>query len=79
MKKADNFDPSKWLVENKITSQSNLNEEQNILDKFFKIFGLSITDDGVITVSKKIGKILCNLAVKENLFEKINDTTYKLK
>jgi hypothetical protein len=28
MKKADNFDSSKWLVENKITTQSRLNEEQ---------------------------------------------------
>lgn len=28
MKKADNFDPSKWLVENKITTQSRLNEEE---------------------------------------------------
>ena len=26
MRKADNFDPSKWLVENKITTQSKLNE-----------------------------------------------------
>ena len=26
MKKADNFDASKWLVENKITTQSKLNE-----------------------------------------------------
>jgi hypothetical protein len=26
MKKADNFDPSKWLIENKITTQSRLNE-----------------------------------------------------
>ena len=26
MKKVDNFDPSKWLVENKITTQSRLNE-----------------------------------------------------
>ncbi len=33
MKKADNFDPSKWLVENKITFQSRLNEdeEENII------------------------------------------------
>ena len=29
MKKADNFEPSKWLVENKITFQSKLNEETN--------------------------------------------------
>ena len=28
MKKADNFDASKWLVENKITTQSRLNENQ---------------------------------------------------
>ena len=28
MKKADNFDPSKWLVENKITFQSCLNEDE---------------------------------------------------
>jgi hypothetical protein len=26
MKKADNFDASKWLTENKITTQSRLNE-----------------------------------------------------
>ena len=26
MKKADNFNPGKWLVENKITFQSRLNE-----------------------------------------------------
>ena len=28
MKKVDNFDPSKWLVENKITTQSRLNEDE---------------------------------------------------
>ena len=28
MKKADNFNPGKWLVENKITTQSRLNEIQ---------------------------------------------------
>jgi hypothetical protein len=28
MKKADNFDASKWLVENKITTQSRLNENE---------------------------------------------------
>jgi uncharacterized membrane protein YjjP (DUF1212 family) len=30
MKKADNFDSSKWLVENKITIQSKLNEEETM-------------------------------------------------
>ena len=29
MKKADNFNPAKWLVENKITNQSQLNENQS--------------------------------------------------
>ena len=29
MKKADNFDAKQWLVENKITTQSRLNEEEN--------------------------------------------------
>ena len=32
MKKADNFDPSKWLIENKITFQSHLNEDNPFLD-----------------------------------------------
>ena len=38
MKKADNFDPSKWLVENKITFQSRLNEneEESEIIKFLK-------------------------------------------
>ena len=27
MKKTDNFDAGKWLVENKLTTQSNLNED----------------------------------------------------
>jgi hypothetical protein len=29
MKKADNFDASKWLIENKITTQSKLNEKES--------------------------------------------------
>ena len=28
MKKVDNFNPGKWLVENKITTQSSLNEAE---------------------------------------------------
>ena len=30
MKKSDNFDASKWLIENKITTQSRLNEQKYI-------------------------------------------------
>jgi hypothetical protein len=31
MKKADNFDAGKWLVENKLTIQSRLNEDLDAL------------------------------------------------
>ena len=31
MKKADNFNPGKWLVENKITTQSKLNKYSDAL------------------------------------------------
>ena len=53
MRKADNFDPSKWLVENKITTQSRLNEvtkdEMNmmakaIMDYYNHIDGIQNTD-----------------------------------
>ena len=37
MKKADNFNPGKWLVENKITFQSRLNEDKQELLDFIKI------------------------------------------
>jgi hypothetical protein len=30
MRKADNFNPGKWLVENKITTQSRLNEDEKL-------------------------------------------------
>ena len=36
MRKADNFDPSKWLVENKITTQSRLNEDSPVETKLIK-------------------------------------------
>ena len=38
MKKADNFDASKWLTENKITFQSRLNEEKTFNDNYLKLF-----------------------------------------
>jgi hypothetical protein len=48
MKKADNFDASKWLVENKITFQSRLNEN--------KIPGVDVDNDGEqITLSGDSG------------------------
>jgi len=48
MKKADNFDASKWLIENKITFQSRLNEN--------KIQGVDVDNDGEqITLSGDSG------------------------
>ena len=48
MKKADNFNPGKWLVENKITTQSKLNENQNTLAFNGKFIDLSTIElDGV--------------------------------
>jgi hypothetical protein len=40
MKKADNFNPGNWLIENKLTNQSRLNENEEIL-------GLKMTNDGI--------------------------------
>jgi len=48
MKKADNFNTNKWLIENKITTQSRLNEN--------KIPGVEVDiDDDMITLSSDSG------------------------
>jgi hypothetical protein len=47
MKKADNFNPGKWLVENKLTNQSQLNEMPIIMDPNRKVDLNSIELDGV--------------------------------
>ena len=47
MKKADNFDASKWLVENKITTQSRLNEELKNIAPELESAGFSF-DDGIL-------------------------------
>ena len=44
MKKADNFNPGKWLVENKITFQSRLNEEKTF-DNNAKAHGILFSDN----------------------------------
>jgi hypothetical protein len=46
MKKADNFDAKKWLVENKVTFQSRLNEEENSkFDDNAKAYGILFIDN----------------------------------
>jgi len=47
MKKADNFNPGQWLVENKLTNQSQLNEMPKIMDPTRKVDLSSIEIDGV--------------------------------
>ena len=44
MKKADNFNASKWLVENKLTTQSRLNEEKTFNDSD-KAYGILFVDN----------------------------------
>lgn len=46
MKKADNFDAKQWLVENKVTFQSRLNEEENSkFDDNAKAYGILFIDN----------------------------------
>ena len=55
MKKADNFDAGKWLVENKITTQSKLNEAKVIDTKSndFVQVRLYTPNDGNVIINKK--------------------------
>ena len=45
MRKADNFDSSKWLVENKITTQSKLNEKPDWVNPKGDPYGINIKND----------------------------------
>jgi hypothetical protein len=56
MKKADNFNPGKWLIENKITSQSKLNEQNPTNDMVKDYWGIMI--DGQ---PEDVQEILTNL------------------
>jgi hypothetical protein len=53
MKKADNFDASKWLVENKITTQSRLNENQVNNKYVVKDEELSDEEGDFYTINRK--------------------------
>ena len=56
MKKADNFDAKQWLVENKITTQSRLNEDESNF-KPTKVKGVMVSvDDNDVTFSGKSGE-----------------------
>jgi hypothetical protein len=67
MKKADNFNPGKWLVENKLTNQSKLNEATEakawLVDE----------EDGL----PKIIKFSSVEDAKEKQFDEMADSPYK--
>ena len=62
MKKADNFDAKQWLVENKITTQSRLNEiiSPSIVDKYSKMKSMLGDKAGDVELRKKIKDIIVN-------------------
>jgi hypothetical protein len=85
MKKADNFDATKWLVENKITSQSRLNENKSIdniigNDSFLKKIASSAKsfnrDGDFIKFTNKDGKNI-GISYKVPSSEENNDEKYK--
>ena len=92
MKKADNFDAKQWLVENKITTQSRLNEEENntLTQEDFNIlkdkgFNAELnTQHDFIWIERQSGlkkadwRYLNNLLVK-NLFNILNNIKFKIK
>lgn len=58
MKKADNFDAKQWLIENKITTQSRLNEEQYLVNTSYTVpknwFGspLEVLETNIFSLKK---------------------------
>jgi len=67
MKKADNFDSSKWLVENKITFQSKLNEEKPTDDMVKDYWSIMVQNQ-----PEDVVKILVGLTNGDLPFEKFS-------
>lgn len=44
-----------------------------------KTLGVTVSEDGIITVKNFWGGLICKLGVREGRFEKIDDKTYKAK
>ena len=70
MKKVDNFNPGKWLVENKITTQSRLNKDGKI-DEFGPMYG---SQNKSSNVSNPLVKIISNL---DRILNDITKTPFK--
>jgi hypothetical protein len=67
MKKADNFNPGKWLVENKITTQSKLNEEKPTDDMVKDYWSIMVENQ-----PEDVIKILVGLTNGDLPFEKFS-------
>ena len=72
MKKADNFNASKWLVENKITTQSRLNEENQPYKVISKKTEKSEFDN-------KTKDDIYNLELKNETYTTSDGLTFQLK
>ena len=93
MKKADNFDSSKWLVENKVTFQSRLNEDEAYLSpdmqKQFNMIvsalkraksdeDLSQVHTSLMILPKKLTKIFIDKLVNMGLADREGDGKFSL-
>ena len=93
MKKADNFDTSKWLTENKITTQSRLNEDEAYLSPSMqKQFNMIVSalkkakseedidrvHSDIILLPKKLTKIFIDKLVNMGLADREGEGKYSL-
>jgi hypothetical protein len=94
MKKADNFDASKWLTENKITTQSRLNEDENntLSPNMQKQFNMIVSalkraksqedidqvHSNLMLLPKKLTKIFIDKLVNMGLANKEGEGKYSL-
>jgi hypothetical protein len=69
MKKADNFNPGKWLVENKITSQSKIDENVHLDDSSGEL-------SGAVVNKMEYVKQMLNSAIQEKNWNKVEDAIF---
>jgi hypothetical protein len=53
-------------------------ETKPMLDKILRKLGVEITENSDIISKTKFGKLLCNMASRDGLFDKIGDNLYRL-
>jgi hypothetical protein len=69
MKKADNFNSGKWLIENKITLQSKINENVYLDDSSGELSG------AVVSKMEYVKQILKS-AIQEKNWNKVEDAIF---